>query len=84
MLTTIITIITIITTILLLLLLLLLVIIIIITITTISIMIILLSMKINTKGWNSQAPRGFPGKFESSNVSRDNISREIGRNRYLA
>ena len=23
--------------------------------------------------------RGFPGKFESSNVSRDNISREIGR-----
>ena len=22
----------------------------------------------------------FPGKFESSNVSRDNVSREIGRN----
>ena len=23
--------------------------------------------------------RGFPGKFESSNVSRDNVCREIGR-----
>ena len=23
-------------------------------------------------------PRGFPGKFESSNISRDNVSREIG------
>ena len=23
--------------------------------------------------------RGFPGKFESSNVSRDSVSREIGR-----
>ena len=34
---------------------------------------------INLKGWNSQAHRGFPGKFESSNVSRDNVSREIGR-----
>ena len=22
---------------------------------------------------------GFPGKFESSNLSRDNVSREIGR-----
>ena len=31
------------------------------------------------KGWNSQAHRGFPGKLESSNVSRDNVSREIGR-----
>ena len=29
---------------------------------------------------DSQAHRGFPGKFESSNVSRDNVSREIGRN----
>ena len=26
-------------------------------------------------GWDSEAHRGFPGKFESSNVSR-----EIGRN----
>ena len=24
--------------------------------------------------------RGFPGKIESSTVSRDNVSREIGRN----
>ena len=31
------------------------------------------------KGWNSQAHRGFARKFESSNVSRDNASREIGR-----
>ena len=23
--------------------------------------------------------KGFPGKFKSSNVSRDNVSREIGR-----
>ena len=28
---------------------------------------------------NSQAQREFPGKFESSNLSRDNLSREIGR-----
>ena len=30
-------------------------------------------------GWNSQARREFPGKFESTNPSRDTISREIGR-----
>ena len=24
--------------------------------------------------------RGFPGKFESTNLSRDNLSRETGRN----
>ena len=30
------------------------------------------------KGWNSQAHREFPGKFESRNLSRDNLSREIG------
>ena len=34
---------------------------------------------LNFKGWNSQAHRGFPGKFESSNVIRGNVSREIGR-----
>ena len=34
---------------------------------------------LNSKGWYSQARMGFPGKFESSNVSRDNRSREIGR-----
>ena len=33
-----------------------------------------LKHNLNLKGWNSQANRGFPGKFESSNVSR-----EIGR-----
>ena len=33
----------------------------------------------NSKGWNSQAHREFPGKFESSNLSRDDLSREIGR-----
>ena len=31
------------------------------------------------KGWNSQAHGEFPGKFESSHVSKDNVSREIGR-----
>ena len=31
-----------------------------------------------SKGWNSQVHRGFPAKFESSNLSRDNLSREIG------
>ena len=31
------------------------------------------------QGWNSQAHSGFPGKFESSNLSRDNLSTEIGR-----
>ena len=29
---------------------------------------------LNSKGWNSQAHREFPGKFESSNLSRDNLS----------
>ena len=29
--------------------------------------------------WNSHVHREFPGKFESSNISRDNVSREIGR-----
>ena len=29
--------------------------------------------------WNSQAHRESPGKLESSNVSRDNVSRRIGR-----
>ena len=33
----------------------------------------------NVKGWNSHVHRGFPGKLESSKVSRDNVSREIGR-----
>ena len=35
--------------------------------------------RLDFKGWNSQAHRGFPGKFESSNVSRLNVSRRIGR-----
>ena len=34
---------------------------------------------INGKGWNSQAHREFPGSLDSSDVSRDNVSREIGR-----
>ena len=34
---------------------------------------------LNFKGWNSQVHREFPRKFESSNLSRDNLSREIGR-----
>ena len=31
------------------------------------------------KGWNSQAHGGFPRKFESGNLSMDNLSRETGR-----
>ena len=31
-------------------------------------------------GASSHVHRGFRGKLESSNVSRDNVSREIGRN----
>ena len=31
------------------------------------------------KGWNSQAHREFPGKSESSNLSGDSLSGEIGR-----
>ena len=31
------------------------------------------------KGWNSQVHREFPGKFESAHLSRENLSREIGR-----
>ena len=29
--------------------------------------------------WNSHVHRAFPGRFESSNVSRDDVSGEIGR-----
>ena len=39
------------------------------------------------KGRSSQAHGGFPGKFDSSNLSRDNVSRKIGhicRNGVLA
>ena len=35
---------------------------------------------LNLKGWNSQVLRGFPRNLESTNLSRDNCSREIGRN----
>ena len=34
---------------------------------------------LNLRGGNSQAHRVFTGEFESSNASRDNVSREIGR-----
>ena len=34
---------------------------------------------VSIEGWNSQAHREFPGKFEPSNLRRDNLSREIGR-----
>ena len=36
-------------------------------------------MYIHDKGWNSQIHRGFPGSFDSTHLSRDNLSREIGR-----
>ena len=38
-----------------------------------------LKHNLNLKGWNSQAHRDYPGEFESSNVSRGNVSRSIGR-----
>ena len=38
-----------------------------------------LKHNLDLKGWNSQVHREVPGKFESSNVSRDNVSRGIGR-----
>ena len=42
-----------------------------------------LKSNINLKGWNSQVHRDISGKFESNNVSGDNVSREIGRNQWL-
>ena len=38
-----------------------------------------LNHNLNLKGWDSHVHRGFPGKFDSSNVSGDNICRGIGR-----
>ena len=38
-----------------------------------------LKHNLKLKGRNCQAHREFAGKFESSNLSRDNLSREIGR-----
>ena len=34
---------------------------------------------LDSKGWNYHVDRGFPGKVVSTNLSRDNLSREIGR-----
>ena len=36
--------------------------------------------KSSFKGWNSQIHRELPGNSESSNLGRDNLCREIGRN----
>ena len=33
----------------------------------------------NIKGWNSHVHRKFPGKLESSDLSRETLSREMGR-----
>ena len=38
------------------------------------------SIILSFKGWNSHVPRGFPGNYESTNLSMHNLSREIGRN----
>ena len=38
-----------------------------------------LKHNLNSEGWNYHVHREFPGKFESSNLSRDNFSREIVR-----
>ena len=37
------------------------------------------SLILMLEGWNSHVHGEFPGNFESSNLSRDNLSREIGR-----
>ena len=34
--------------------------------------------------WNSYVHREFPGNLESTNLSRDNLSREIGRKQCTA
>ena len=39
----------------------------------------LLEHSLHLRGWNSQAHGKFPGKFDSSNISKDNVSRGIGR-----
>ena len=39
----------------------------------------LLQQNLDFKGWNSRVHREFPGKLESTNLSRDTRSREIGR-----
>ena len=38
-----------------------------------------LKQNLNVKGWNSRVRREFPPRFESSNLSRDNLSRGVGR-----
>ena len=40
---------------------------------------VLLKHNLNYNLWNSQAHREFPRYFESANLSRDNLSSEIGR-----
>ena len=37
-------------------------------------------MNLNVKGWNSHVHREFPGNVESTHLSREILSREIGRN----
>ena len=39
------------------------------------------SHSLNSKGRNPLVHSGFPGKFESSKLSRDHVSKEIGRNK---
>ena len=36
---------------------------------------------LNFKGWNSHVPKEFPGCFESTNLSRDNLSRSLASRR---
>ena len=37
-------------------------------------------MNLYLEGWNYHVHRGSPGNFESRNLSRDNLCKEIGRN----
>ena len=41
----------------------------------------LTQQKLNLEGWKFQAHRGLPGKLESKNISRDNLSREFADSR---
>ena len=56
----------------------------IIIVIVIIIIIIIVRANFHFEGWSYQAQRETPGKFESSNLSMENLSREIGRLMYKA
>ena len=54
------------------------VVVVVVAVVVVVVVVVVLEHNLNVEGWNSLAHRGFPEKFESSNVSRENVSREIG------